>query len=79
MSRFIQCACAEYRYPLYRLPPNFTRWPKPHPTRVQLEGKDGLLGAKSRLRGLEMVWLRDRLEAFLVQIQGSARLQLTDG
>jgi len=25
-----------------------------------------------------MVWLRDRLEAFLVQIQGSA-LQLTDG
>jgi membrane-bound lytic murein transglycosylase A len=70
---------AEYRYPIYRLPPNFARWPKPHPTRVQLEGKDGLLGAKSRLRGLEMVWLRDRLEAFLVQIQGSARLQLTDG
>jgi len=49
---------AEYRYPLYRLPPNFTRWPKPHPTRVQLEG-DGLLGAS---RGLEMVWLRDRLK-----------------
>lgn len=70
---------AEYRYPLYRLPPNFAKWRKPHPTRIQLEGKDALLGAKSRLRGLEMVWLRDRLEAFLVQIQGSARLQLTDG
>jgi membrane-bound lytic murein transglycosylase A len=52
---------------------------KPHPTRAQLEGKDGLLGAKSRLRGLEIVWLRDRLEAFLAQIQGSARLQLIDG
>ena len=70
---------AEYRYPLYRLPPNFESWRQPHPTRAQLEGKDGLLGAKSQLRGLEMVWLRDRLEAFLVQIQGSARLQLTDG
>jgi membrane-bound lytic murein transglycosylase A len=31
------------------------------------------------LRGLELVWLRDRLEAYLVQVQGSARLQLTDG
>ncbi len=70
---------AEYRYPIYRLPPNFSKWRKPHPTRVQLEGKDAMLGAKSRLRGLEMVWLRDRLEAFLVQIQGSARFQLTDG
>lgn len=70
---------AEYRYPIYRLPPNFTKWRQPHPTRAQLEGKDGLLGAKSRLQGLEIVWLRDRLEAFLTQIQGSARLQLADG
>lgn len=70
---------AEFRYPLYRLPANFAKWRKPHLTRTQLEGKDGLLGAKSPLRGLEMVWLRDRLDAFLVQIQGSAQLQLTDG
>lgn len=70
---------AEYRYPIYRLPANFASWRKPHPTRAQLEGKDGLLGAKSQLRGSEMVWLRDRLEAFLVQVQGSARFQLTDG
>ena len=69
----------EYRYPLYRLPAGFNRWRKPHPTRMQLEGKDGMLGAKSRLRGLEIVWLRDRLEAFLAQIQGSARVVLTDG
>jgi len=26
-----------------------------------------------------LVWLRDRLEAFLVQVQGSARLRLPDG
>ena len=70
---------AEYRYPLYRQPANFARWSRPHPTRAQLEGKDGLSAHKGRLAGYELVWLRDRLEAFLVQVQGSAKLQLTDG
>jgi membrane-bound lytic murein transglycosylase A len=69
---------AEYRYPLYKLPANFPGWKTPHPTRAELEGEDGL-GTKSQLRGGELVWLRDRLEAFLVQVQGSARLQLPDG
>lgn len=68
---------AEYRYPLYRLPPDFKQWPTPHPTRAELEGVDGQQAEK--LRGLEIAWLRDRLEAYLVQVQGSARLQLTDG
>ena len=70
---------AEYRYPLYRKPANFDNWSKPHPTRVQLEGKDGLSGHKSILSGHELVWLRDRIEAFLVQVQGSAKLNLTNG
>lgn len=69
---------AEYRYPLYGVPADFASWQKPHPTRAQLEGEDGL-GTKSLLRGRELVWLRDRLEAYLVQVQGSARLQLPDG
>ncbi|MCL1468878.1 MltA domain-containing protein [Argonema galeatum A003/A1] len=69
----------EYRYPIYRLPPNLKFWPRPHPTREQLEGKDGLQGSQGRLRGLELFWLRDRLEAYLIHIEGSARLQLTDG
>lgn len=69
----------DYRYPLYRLPPRFSQWARPHPTRAQLEGTDGLQAAKGPLRGRELVWLGDRLEAFLVQVQGSARLQLTDG
>ncbi|MFB2836924.1 murein transglycosylase A [Floridanema evergladense] len=68
-----------YRYPIYRLPPDFASWQRPHPTRLELEGKDGLQGEKGRLRGLELAWLRDRLEAFLIHIQGSARLQLPDG
>ena len=70
---------AEYRYPLYRKPANFNRWSSPHPTRAQLEGKNGLADHKSILRGQELVWLSDRLEAFLVQVQGSARLKMTDG
>ena len=70
---------AEYRYPLYRKPANFDRWSRPHPTRAQLEGKDGLLGKKSILAGHELVWMSDRLKAYLVQVQGSAKLQLTDG
>lgn len=69
---------AEFRYPLYRLPPDLSQWPQPHPTREQLEGSNGQ-GTSGRLRGLELVWLRDRLEAYLVQVQGSARLQLSDG
>ncbi|MEO1122762.1 MAG: MltA domain-containing protein [Cyanobacteria bacterium J06635_15] len=68
-----------YRYPLYRVPPTLDRWASPHPTRIELEGADGLQANQGPLRGLELVWLRDRLEAFLVQVQGSARLQLTDG
>lgn len=68
----------EFRYPLYRQPPGMESWRKPHPTRTELEGVDGL-GGDGLLRGMELVWLRDRLQAFLVQIQGSAQLQLTDG
>jgi membrane-bound lytic murein transglycosylase A len=70
---------AEYRYPLYQKPPDIDSWLKPHPTRIQLEGEDGLQGSQGPLRGLELFWLRDRLEAYLVQIQGSAQLRLTDG
>ncbi len=70
---------AEYRYPIYRKPANFSSWSSPHPTRVQLEGKDGLSVNKNFLAGNELVWMRDRLEAFLVQVQGSARFNLTDG
>ncbi len=62
----------EFKYPLYRLPSDFGQWRSPHPTRAMLEGSQ-------RLAGLEIAWLRDRFQAFLVHVQGSARLQLTDG
>jgi len=69
----------EFRYPIFRLPANFPTWQKPHPTRTQLEGVNGLQFRQSPLKGNELAWLRDRLEAFLIQVQGSARLQLTNG
>lgn len=67
-----------FRYPLYRKPSNFDSWQNPHPSRVDLGGKDGL-GNDSIIKGYELVWLRDRLQAYLVQVQGSAQLRLTDG
>ncbi|MBD2514595.1 murein transglycosylase A [Nostoc sp. FACHB-973] len=70
---------ATYKYPLYRLPPNFSQWSKPHPKRIDLEGKDGLQGNKSQLRGLEILWFRDRLDAYMIHIQGSAQIKLTNG
>ncbi|MBX9256040.1 murein transglycosylase A [Desmonostoc muscorum CCALA 125] len=70
---------ATYKYPLYRLPPNFNQWSKPHPKRIDLEGKDGLQGNKSQLRGLEILWFRDRLDAYMIHIQGSAQIKLTNG
>ncbi|TAE52770.1 MAG: murein transglycosylase [Nostocales cyanobacterium] len=68
-----------YKYPLYRVPPDFKEWKKPHPKRVQLEGKDGLLGRRSRLSGLEMLWFRDRFTPYMIHIQGSATIKLTNG
>jgi membrane-bound lytic murein transglycosylase A len=62
----------KFRYPLYRVPPNFASWRKPHPTRAELEMGD-------QLKGLEIAWLADPFEAFLVQVQGSARLDLGNG
>ncbi len=62
----------EFQYPLYKLPSDFAQWRSPHPTRAMLEGS-------KQLAGLEVAWLSDRFQAFLVHVQGSARLQLKGG
>jgi membrane-bound lytic murein transglycosylase A len=66
-----------YRYPLYTLPENYSSWSKPHPTRVTLEGYDGLGGGL--LAGKELVYLASRYEAFMVHVQGSAIIEFDDG
>lgn len=69
----------EFKYPVYRLPPDLKSWTRPHPTRLELEGADGLQGSQGKLKGLELFWFRDRFEPYIIQIQGSGRLKLTDG
>jgi len=69
----------DYRYPIYRAPADLEQWAEPHPTRAELEGTDGLQADQGRLKGLALAWLPTRLEAFLIQVQGSARLELVDG
>jgi membrane-bound lytic murein transglycosylase A len=68
-----------YRYPIYQSPSDLDQWIEPHPTRLALEGADGLQAEKGPLAGLEIAWLPSRLQAFLIQVQGSARLEMTDG
>jgi membrane-bound lytic murein transglycosylase A len=46
---------------------------EPYPDRATIE--DGGLGARAR----PIVFLRDRVEAFVVHVQGSARIRLGDG
>lgn len=65
---------SEYRYPLYRLPPDLSD----NPSRLAIEGRDGT-GSNGPLQGYEIAWLRDRLQAYLVHVQGSARLRFPNG
>jgi membrane-bound lytic murein transglycosylase A len=56
-----------FRVPLYRLPPQgISR------TRAQIE-------SRHLLAGQELVWLEDPIEAFFVEVQGSALIRLDDG
>ncbi len=79
----------EYKYPLYTKPADLVRDPatgqtlgrqidgqlKPYPTGAQIEYYPQLLG----LTGHELVWLRSKLDRYIVRVQGSAKLHLTDG
>jgi len=62
-----------YRHPVYRLPPEVTpgtEWL----TRAEIADSDEL-----RDRGLEIAWLRDPVDLYHLQIQGSGRLRMPDG
>lgn len=62
---------AAFPVPLYRVPDDLTS--EPYLTRAEIEA--GALAG----RGLELVHLRDAIEAFFVHVQGSARVRLEDG
>jgi membrane-bound lytic murein transglycosylase A len=61
---------AEYNVPIYKMPGSTAL-----ATADRLRIEDGLLAGK----GLEIVWLKNPVDAFFAQIQGSARVKLTNG
>ena len=61
-----------YRHPVYRLPPELTPG-EPWLTRAEIE--DGALEGQD----LEIAWLRDPVDHYFLQVQGSGRLRMTDG
>lgn len=63
---------AKYRFPLYRRPPEL-QVGVAFRTRAEIE--NGALAG----RGLELVWLDNRVDAFFVHVQGAARILLDDG
>lgn len=68
----------KYRYPIYALPDDFNSWPNPQPKRIFLEGYSGEGNKVSPLYGKELAYLASRWEAFMIHVQGSAILTLTD-
>ena len=80
-------ATAEYRYPLYSLPPDLKKDSKGHilgritpagleeyPSRHAIEAGSLLAG-----QGLELVWLRDPIDAYVAHVNGSAFVELPNG
>ncbi len=65
---------ATYRVPLYAAPPDLaTR--RPYWTRRQIDTDPA---ARAGLRGRELAWVADPMDALILQIQGSGRLALTE-
>jgi membrane-bound lytic murein transglycosylase A len=81
----------EYRYPLYRRPDDLVDWPTdgvsprrmarieegrevPYYSRREIDTEGALQG-----RELELLWLRDPWERFVLHIQGSGVIRLPDG
>ena len=56
-----------YQFPIYKRPPDPARY-----TRRQIEQENALAGH-------ELAWLTSRVDAYVVTVQGSARLRLPDG
>lgn len=65
---------ASHVVPLYRAPADLAQR-RPWYTREQI---DTLPGAQAALRGREIAWMADPLDALVLQIQGSGRLRITE-
>jgi membrane-bound lytic murein transglycosylase A len=77
---------SEFRYPLYRPPANLVKDKEGNVLGMTIRGGDLIscwtrrqIESGNALKGLELVWLRDRFEAYIVTVQGSGKLRLADG
>lgn len=75
-----------YQYPLYKRPPDLQLDATgEHATRKTADGTvvpyytRRQIDQDQALAGQELLWLADRLDTYVIQVQGSARLRLTDG
>ncbi|MEK6737764.1 MAG: MltA domain-containing protein [Planctomycetota bacterium] len=59
----------EFRYPVYKVPADFK---KPYHTRREIE-------ERNLLKGYEIAYLRSKLDAYLIQVQGSGQIRLPSG
>ena len=83
---------SEFAYPIYSRPGDLVSDPitgdvqgqkmpdgsvRPYPTRRELTAANGAL--LKRLGAQELLWFRDPMEPYIIQVQGSAKVNLTDG
>ena len=78
-----------FKYPLYKRPADLVSDPTSgeikgrkvgdtivkYPSRREIEANPGALG----LAGNELVWLENKLDVYIIQVNGSTKLKLTDG
>lgn len=73
----------QFRYPLYRRPPDLVRDERTMTSYREGGGRYYTRGEIDRGalagQGLELCYLRDRFETYIITVQGSARLRLADG
>lgn len=58
-----------YQTPLYRMPPE----------KLRKFSRTAIVSGALRNKNLELVWVKDPIDAFFVQIQGSGKVQLENG
>ncbi len=76
-----------FRYPLYRTPPDLVKDSFGNTVGRRMSGGSVTPGYMDRrqlvsspaLQGLELCWLKDPFEAYIVTVQGSAKLRLENG
>ncbi|MFO7570247.1 MAG: MltA domain-containing protein, partial [Smithellaceae bacterium] len=81
-----QTRTERFKYPLYKTPPDLVK--DPEGTVLGRKGPDGQIRpyperkemqSSGMLAGLELIWLDDPFEVYIVHVQGSAKIRMPDG